>query len=212
MRYAEETPFFDDDSIRAYGSYLIRVCGLTSKLDVDLYKYNPCDFLEIRHFMDDVDLAISNHGSELVIPYNGSSRWFCQNVRMGRFFEWKNYAGTGQSAWGWLGGWFGNDTPEVYVWFEDRNGWGRGVCDKFGRPDDESLSIRYDDYDKSLFVWMTKEDKDIPSFFNRVLSILKSPCDIRTIPPYPQMARIARNFRNKLLNELDVGSSVDSMR
>lgn len=200
--------FFEDDTIRAYGSYLSRVCGLQAKTDLDDYRFSPCDFTSIRDFMVEIDTALEDQKNR-ISPYNGSSRWFRSDAWMGRFFEWKEYAGGNNSVWGWLGAYFGDDTPQVYVWFEDRQGWGNLVCDHFGRPLDETRSVWYSKYDKSLYVWMTARDKgDLKSFFKRALLLLEGIFDSREIDPFPKKGDLPKRF-NSLLSMRKLPMSIE---
>ena len=190
--------FFEDDAIRAYGMYLSNVCGLHSKIDLDNYRFNMKDFVAIRTFMSQVDEALKIRSDEIV-PYSGSSRWFRQNAWMGRFFEWKNYAGGDNSVWGWLGGYFGDDVPQIYVWFEDKQGWGNLVCDHFGRPTDETRSVWYSKYDKALYAFMKKQDNgDVKGFFNRAISLLEGTYESRDIGPVPKKGEIPDQFNSLL--------------
>ncbi len=200
--------FFEDDTIRAYGSYLSRVCGLQSKTDLDDYRFSPDDFTLIRDFMSEIDAALEDQ-KKRISSYNGSSRWFRSDAWMGRFFEWKAYAGGNNSVWGWLGAYFGDDTPQVYVWFEDRQGWGNLVCDHFGRPLDDTRSVWYSKYDKSLYVWMTARDKgDLKSFFQRALHLLEGGSDSREIDPFPKKGDLPEQF-NSLLSMRKLPMSIE---
>lgn len=187
--------FFEDETIRAYGSYLSRVCGLQSKMDLDSYRFVPSNFVDIHKFMNEVDAALESQKERLSL-YTRSSRWFRSNAWMGRFFEWKKYAGGDYSVWGWLGASIGDDCPQIYVWFEDRQGWGNLVCEHFGRPMDESRSIWYSKYDKSLYLFMTNRDNgNINTFLERALTTLSDSCDYQKIDAMPKRGDLPERFQ-----------------
>ena len=78
--------------------------------------------------------------------YTRSSRKFIPQYRMGSFFEFNvpnNLpGGQGHRVWGWLGVYYRNEGGVVCIEFEDREGWGKPVCDKF-RPSVKDGGLRF---------------------------------------------------------------------
>jgi hypothetical protein len=69
--------------------------------------------------------------------YYKSPRYFISQHRMGHFFEFdllpvnEEKASDTKRVWGWIGAYYRNGGAVVCVEFEDRDGWGKSVCDKF---------------------------------------------------------------------------------
>ena len=137
---------------------------------------------------------------------------------MGRFVEVTNFK-DGHSVWGWIGAYYNygnNGDPEICVWFEDRPGWGKLVCDKFrdkysgNKPVTDTWYYKGEGGD--LYFYMLDYATDISTFFNRVLEKIRSDnvssCKLEiaevkeTYEPLLSMRRfplwIERNFFNNL--------------
>ena len=178
----EQLSFLNDSVIKGYGEYIYAVAELRNKKhaesDIENYQsFNANDFVVVRKFMENLDYAIDNAND--ISAYTRSNRWFRRGSYMGRFFEVKNFKDD-HSVWGWIGVLYNNMDfennsmdPEICVWFEDRTGWGKLVCDKFrdkysgDKP--EADTWYYKGEGGHLYFYMLDTDKDILTFFNRVL-------------------------------------------
>ena len=214
----EQRPFLNDSVIKGYGTYIHAVAGLydETQAESDIGNYQSFvadDFVNVRKFMGSLGEAIEKAND--VVEYTRSSRCFRRGCRMGRFFEVKNFK-DGHSVWGWIGAYYNYGDPEVCVWFEDRPGWGKLVCDKFrdkysgDKP--EADTWYYKGEGGHLYFYMLDTDKDISTFFNRVLEKIRSDnissCKLEiakvkeTYEPLLSMRRfplwIERNFFNNL--------------
>ena len=217
----EQRPFLNDSVIKGYCGYIHAVAGLhdETQAESDIGNYQSFianDFVKVREFMGSLGEAIEKAND--VVEYTRSSRCFRRGCRMGRFFEVKNFK-DGHSVWGWIGAYYNygnNGDPEICVWFEDRPGWGKLVCDKFrdkysgDKP--EADTWYYKGEGGHLYFYMLDTDKDILTFFNRVLEKIRSDnissCKLEiakvkeTYEPLLSMRRfplwIERNFFNNL--------------
>ena len=176
----EQLSFLNDSVIKGYGGYIYAVAGLhdESQADSDIREYksfNPNDFVAVRNFMKSLDSAIANYKG--VDAYTRSDRCFRRGCRMGRFFEVKNFK-DGLSVWGWIGAYYNYGDPEICVWFEDRPGWGKLVCDRFRDEYSGNKPVTdtwyYEGEGGNLYFYMLDSDKDISTFFNRVLEKIRS--------------------------------------
>ena len=172
--------FLNDDTIKGYSAFVYAVAGLQSKeqTSADIMNYttfNESEFCQVVQFMNTIDDTIEK--AEDVVAYTRSSRWFKRGCRMGKFFEVKNFKDD-HSVWGWVGAFYDTGDPQICVWFEDRPGWGRLVCDKFKDKCRGNKPIYdawyYDGESGNLYFYMLDFDDDISTFFNRVLNKIKS--------------------------------------
>ena len=172
--------FLHDDTIRGYCAFVYAVAGLrdSEQMNSDIKKYamfKADEFSHVRQFMKTLDETIA--AAEDIVGYTRSSRWFRRGCRMGKFFEVKNYKGE-RSVWGWIGVYYNYGDAEICVWFEDRPGWGKLVCDKFrdkysrDKPVDDTWYYKAEG--GNLYFYMLDSDKDISTFFNRVLNKIRS--------------------------------------
>jgi hypothetical protein len=217
----EQLSFLNDSVIKGYGGYIYAVAELhderQAESDIGNYQsFVANDFVKVREFMGSLGEAIEKAND--VVEYTRSSRCFRRGCRMGRFFEVKNFK-DGHSVWGWIGAYYNygnNGDPEICVWFEDRPGWGKLVCDKFrdkysgDKPKTDTWYYRGEG--GHLYFYMLDSDKDISTFFNRVLEEIRSDnissCKLEiakvkeTYEPLLSMRRfplwIERNFFNNL--------------
>ena len=173
-------PSLNDDMIRGYGAFVYGVAGLQdneqANSDIENYAtFKEGEFSQVRQFMKTIDVTIA--AAEDVVEYAGSSRWFRRGCRMGKFFEVKNFKDD-HSAWGWIGAYYNYGDAEICVWFEDRPGWGKLVCDKFrdkhcgSKPTDDTWYYKAEG--GNLYFYMLDSDKDISTFFNRVLNKIRN--------------------------------------
>ena len=177
----EKLSFLNDSAIKGYCTYVYAATGLhnekQAESDIKGYQsFKANDFVAVRKFMESLDEAIGSAECKGVIAYNKSSRWFRRGCRMGRFFEVQKYKDD-ISVWGWIGAYYNSSCPEICVWFEDRPGWGKLVCDKFrgkysgGVPVNDTLY--YNAEGGHLYFYMLNSDKDISAFFNRILDKIR---------------------------------------
>lgn len=128
----------NDPMIRAYMGYVRNVCPFD---DFDLQKWvegekqkaAPFDFTMMRDVLNGIKDAIKLAQEAFKdLDFKGftrSSRKFIPQYRAGSFFEF-NMADR-QRVWGWLGVYYRNEGGVLCVEFEDKQGWGSPVCDKF---------------------------------------------------------------------------------
>ena len=89
---------------------------------------------------------------------------------MGRFIEISNVFND-KSVWAWIGAFYGFGKPEVCLWFEDRNGWGKLVCDKYRNVSWTGSEIEYDN--EGLYFHMLDTDGSIKDFIKRVVEDIR---------------------------------------
>lgn len=128
----------NDPMIRAYVGYVRNVCPFDDfKLQLwvegERQKAAPFDFTMIRDVLNGIKDAIKLAQEAFKdLDFKGftrSSRKFISQYRAGSFFEF-NVADR-QRVWGWLGVYYRDKGGVLCVEFEDRQGWGSPVCDKF---------------------------------------------------------------------------------
>ena len=128
----------NDPMIRAYVGYVRNVCpfddfNLQQWVEDERQKEAPFDFTMIRGVLNGITEAIKlaqEAFKQLDFKgYTHSSRKFIPQYRVGSFFEF-NMA-DGRRVWGWLGVYYRNEGGVLCVEFEDKQGWGSPVCDKF---------------------------------------------------------------------------------
>ena len=182
--------FLGDDSIRAYGEYLQIVCGIQG--DLDSYRFRLDDFKNVKEFLKALNEAVKNSGNKIYSRRSG----FIRNCRAGTFFEISNYYGS--PVWGWVGAYFSDSKVEVVVDFEDKVGWGRAVCDKFGRaPCEDGKTIWYYASEGGhLYFYMTDKDGgDVKKFLERVLQEIQEPYKAELAMPRERSTQtIAQQF------------------
>ena len=134
----EEYSCFDDSAISAYVEYVKRVCPYDD-FKLDGQNLNLSGFKSVQDFENAVVNAIKNASEAIneygLSPYYKSPRYFISQHRMGHFFEFdlpvNKEKNESKRVWGWIGAYYRNDGAVVCVEFEDRDGWGKPVCDKF---------------------------------------------------------------------------------
>lgn len=109
-----------DPLVRGYLGYLKRVCPYDDFNWV--WSKGLKDFNFVKEFYGGLSKAIQSAHCEVY----SSSRASFDRTRLGHFFEWVY---NGRPVWGWLGVYYTNDGAELCVEFEDREGWGRSVCE-----------------------------------------------------------------------------------
>lgn len=135
----EKFSCFYDPAISAYVEYVKRVCPYDN-FNIGNQQLNLSDFNSVRQFENAVVDAIcalekSNYCN--LSSYYKSPRYFISQHRMGHFFEFdlpvdnKQNDSSEKRVWGWVGAYYRNEGAVVCVEFEDRDGWGKPVCDKF---------------------------------------------------------------------------------
>lgn len=112
----------DDLLVRGYLDYLKRVCPYDD-FKVESWPGELRDFLSVKQFCESLPRAILR--AERCKVYS-SSRAASDRTRLGQFFEWSFNE---KPVWGWLGVTYANKGAELCVEFEDREGWGRPVCE-----------------------------------------------------------------------------------
>lgn len=170
---------FDDSAISAYVEYVKRVCPYDD-FDLDCKELNLLDFKSVQDFENAVLNAIKEFEKYRFSPYYKSPRYFISQHRMGHFFEFdlsvKNEenenAPDTKRVWGWIGAYYRNKGAVVCVEFEDRDGWGKPVCDKFrGKVKDGCLRFYLTE------VAVSDWKKTIPEFLSSVLECVVNGCN-----------------------------------
>ena len=176
----EKFSCFDDPAISAYVEYVKRVCPYDD-FKLDGQNLNLSGFNSVREFENAVVGAICALELEKPNDYNFSSyykspRYFISQHRVGHFFEFdltvnkeKNKSSQ-KRVWGWIGAYYRNKGAVVCVEFEDRDGWGKPVCDKF----------REKVKDGCLRFYLTeKKDwkEDLKNFLRSVLECVVNGCN-----------------------------------
>lgn len=123
----EQYDCFSNPLVRGYLGYLKRICH-HDDFKVESWKGGLCDFLSVKRFYSSLESAIRATGCKI---YN-SSRATRDRAWMGQYFEW-TFGDNPVPVWGWLGVYYTNDGAELCVEFEDREGWGRPVCEAVRR-------------------------------------------------------------------------------
>ena len=146
-----------DPMIAAYVLYVRNVCPFDDFILQDWLKNQriadlKSAFQEIQGVSNSISKAIeefqeNGNGKKIGFKsYTRSSRKFIPQYRMGSFFEFdmpNNLpSGQGQRVWGWLGVYYRNEGGVICIEFEDREGWGKPVCDKF-RPSVKDGGLRF---------------------------------------------------------------------
>ena len=127
---------FDDSAISAYVEYVKQVCPYDD-FKLDGQNLNLSGFNSVQEFENAIVNAIKEFNKYGLSPYNKSPRYFISQHRMGHFFEFdspindEKIDSSKKRVWGWIGAYYRNDGAVVCVEFEDREGWGKLVCDKF---------------------------------------------------------------------------------
>ena len=168
--------FLNDSAIKCYCMFLCSVAGLerADQSDDDMKKYTTfsgCDFIAIRKFMEEIETAANALKSDGIYLYTRGWRNILAGVRMGRFIEISNVL-EGKSAWGWIGAFYGFGNPEVCLWFEDRNGWGKFVCEKCRDAARSGSEIERDS--EGLYFHMLDKDKTVKDFIERAVEKIRS--------------------------------------
>ena len=124
---------FGSPAVSAYVEYVRRVCPYDAFEVCDDWRICPNDFKKVRLFDMYAESAIEGLKDMMVEPYFGSPRYFKSQYRMGRFFRWNRKSETGADApqWGWVGAYYTSQGAYICVEFEDRQGWGDAVCEKY---------------------------------------------------------------------------------
>lgn len=145
-REGRNEPKDKDPIIAAYVQYVRNVCPFDDFNLQDWLQYQEIStlkkaFQEIQRVSNSISKAIAEFQNDDIgkkidfKSYTRSSRKFIPQYRMGSFFEFNvpnNLpGGQGQRVWGWLGVYYRNDGGVICIEFEDREGWGKPVCDKF---------------------------------------------------------------------------------
>lgn len=171
---------FKDPIIAAYVQYVRNVCPFDDFNLQDWLKDKKIStlksaFQEIQGVANSISNAITkfqeaDNGKKIGFKsYTRSSRKFIPQYRMGSFFEFdmpNNLPNEqGQRVWGWLGVYYRNDGGVICIEFEDREGWGKPVCDKF------RSSVK----DGGLRFYLKKESLEydnIQEFLKNVVSVV----------------------------------------
>ena len=176
-REGRNEPKDKDPIIAAYVQYVRNVCPFDDFNLQDWLQYQEIStlknaFQEIQRVSNSISKAIAEFQNDDIgkkidfKSYTRSSRKFIPQYRMGSFFEFNvpnNLpGGQGQRVWGWLGVYYRNDGGVICIEFEDREGWGKPVCDEF-RPSVKDGGLRF--YLKKE----TLEDCNIQEFLKNVV-------------------------------------------
>ena len=178
--FITELEDWEDPIIAAYVQYVRNVCPFDDFNLQDWLKDQEIStlkraFKEIQGVSNSISKAIADFQKDDIgkkidfKSYTRSSRKFIPQYRMGSFFEFdmpNNLPNEqGQRVWGWLGVYYRNDGGVICIEFEDREGWGKPVCDKF------RLSVK----DGGLRFYLKKESLEydnIQEFLKNVVSVV----------------------------------------
>lgn len=160
--------------VEAYAAYLARVCPYDDFSVEQNWKISIDDFKFIKELDAAILTVVSNE--KLGLKKYTSCRRFRSCEWMGHFFEWTPDPTNKptEKVWGWLGVYYKNSGAVLCVEFEDREGWGKLICDKW------RVYVK----DGSLRCYATNEwdDKDenvenaVFGFVSNVLNFVKEGC------------------------------------
>lgn len=151
-----------DPLVRGYLDYLKRVCPYDD-FNWRTWSKDLNDFNFVKRFYDGLESAICLARCKLY----GSSRLAFDRMRLGQFFEWSY---NGRPVWGWLGAYYTNNGAELCVEFEDREGWGRSVCETVRQRQPSAVKngvLRF------YYGEQAPLDKAVSGFFQEVLAKIK---------------------------------------
>ena len=129
VRKLESYQAFNDPVIEGYIHYVRSVCPFD---DFELSEASivaALDFKEVALFINGLAQKIESMAPDGVFPYPSSKKFGSQG-HMGHVFELRKYAGE-NSVWGWVGANYTQDGAVVLVEFENKDGWGKPVCEQF---------------------------------------------------------------------------------
>ena len=152
--------------VLAYVQYLKALCHLKEVKIPGKWKISGRDFRCFRELVTQFYGSIGKVKNCSV--YSRSKRNYVSQWCFGEFFELKDFRAKGNSVWGWFGAYYVENGINICVEFEDRQGWGKPVCDKFRH--DEKME------DGSLRFWFGKnasQSTNIEVFFKKVISLIR---------------------------------------
>ena len=126
----------NDPFVTAYLSYLKAVCPYDDFEIPDDWKVSAADFTAVARLLNRLDEVLSQDDlKDLGIkPYTRSPTHFKTKQKVGKFFEWMNRESE-STVWGWIGIRYADKGAYLCVEFEDRDGWGKPICDKYRHCD-----------------------------------------------------------------------------
>lgn len=150
---------FNDPMIRSYLDYVRAVCpfddfSLSAETEISLD-----DFQKIAGFTQGLKDKIDKTSG--VSLYTRSNRYFVPQKWMGYFFELHKFEDD-KSVWGWVGTLYTRKGAVICVEFENRNGWGKLVCEKFQK-------IKSD-----LHFYLKDKNMTVDKFFEQVVNCVKT--------------------------------------
>ena len=172
----EKSDCFNNQLVAAYVQYLKSICHFYEVKVPEGWMVSGEDFKCFRKLVEEFDVAIKNTSGSWKDFVGGRGKWECKVYSrskrnfasqwcFGEFFELTNFDRKGNSVWGWLGAYYAEEGITICVEFEDRQGWGKPVCDKY-KDKMEDGSLRF---------WIgknAKEDIKIKDFFRKVVSMV----------------------------------------
>ena len=176
----EKFSCFYDPAISAYVEYVKRVCPYDN-FNIGNQQLNLSDFNSVREFENtvvDAICALEKSSYCNLSSYYKSPRYFISQHRMGHFFEFDFLVNNKQNdlpekrVWGWVGAYYRNEGAVVCVEFEDRDGWGKPVCDKF-REKVKDGCLRFYLTEVAVSDWK----KTILGFLSSVLECVVNGCN-----------------------------------
>lgn len=150
---------FSDPLVRGYLGYLKRICP-HDDFDWQAWPKDLNDFNSVKEFYNDLSRAIQAACCKVY----SSSRASFDRTRLGQFFEWSY---NGKPVWGWLGVYYTNNGAELCVEFEDREGWGRPVCEVVRQH--QPLAVK-DGVLRFYYEGQPPFDEAVSGFFHKILS------------------------------------------
>ena len=165
--------------VTAYVQYLKSICHFYEVKIPDGWRIRGEDFKCFRKLVGEISDAIGKAKGERKDTRGRVQRkWECKvyNSRrsafhsqwcFGEFFQVMNFDRKGNSILGWFGAYYAEKGVNICVEFEDRQGWGKLVCDKFRQ--DEKMD------DGALRFWIGKKANEcvrMDDFFQNVISMV----------------------------------------
>lgn len=160
-----------DPLVQGYLDYLKRVCPYDD-FDLSAWSKDLNDFNFVKRFYDGLESAIRSARCKVY----GSSRLAFDRTRLGRFFAWSY---NGKTVWGWLGVYYTNEGAELRVEFEDREGWGRPVCDAVRQR--QPLAVKNGAL-RFYYEGQPPFDEAVSGFLQEVLMRIKSGESVLEVP------------------------------
>lgn len=126
----------NDPFVDAYLGYLKAACPYDDFEIPNDWRISTSDFTAVAQFLRELDEAIAQDALKAIgiTPPARSSNHSKTKQKVGKFFEWSNQESE-PTVRGWTGIRYAHEGAYLCVEFEDREGRGRPVCDKYRRSE-----------------------------------------------------------------------------